>query len=457
MESVQQDKSVLLVDDNREFVQSTHDILKMIGYSVDYAYELAEAKQKLKKGRYSHLLLDLMLPDGSGINVLDEIKPEVLSSMSITIITGHPAVKTVVKSLYGPNVNYLVKPITFKKLQATLNQEPKERDYPEESQQINRPLEQGQLIGESSAIAKLQEDINLVAASSANVMILGESGVGKEVIAQEIHARSQVRGPIVSTNCGALSRELVTSELFGHEKGAFTGAVSRKVGVFEKANGGTLFLDEVTEMPLELQPNLLRVLETQQVTRLGGENSLPARCRVISASNRSEAEFAKKEYLREDLYYRLAVFPIYVPPLRERERDISILANHFIRSFSAEKSNLPKISGKDMQRLEGYSWPGNVRELKHVIHRATILTKPGNEWLALPEKFASPFNAVGSAKQEGMQVGRSLSDIEKELIYLTLNTFQGDKNKAAKVLGVSTKTLYNRLNAYEKETNTIDD
>lgn len=443
--------TVLLVDDNREFVESTHDILNMIDYQVVCAYDVAEAKQKLQQYKFTHLFLDLMLPDGSGINVLDGLTKTQLESTSITIITGHPAVKTVVKSLYGPKVNYLIKPITFRDLKKALAEPVKLSEQEASNSPQQSPVNEVALIGESKEMQQLRRTITLVAETDANVMLLGESGVGKEVVARMIHNESQVSGQLISTNCGALNRELVTSELFGHEKGAFTGAVGRKSGVFELAHMGTLFLDEVTEMPIDLQPNLLRALETQTIVRLGGSELIPANCRVISASNRTESELAEKNCLREDLYFRLAVFPVYIPPLRERKGDIAILARHFISELNNKHNADVSIRDDTMEVLESYSWPGNVRELRHTLHRALILTEPGNQYLQLPDKLSSPFSTpVEVTNHRQVEVGRSLEDVERDLINLTLESFNGDKTKSAKVLGISTKTLYNRLNAYQK-------
>lgn len=441
--------TILLVDDNQAFVDSTRDILKMINYEVLCAKNVSEARKKIRRNKFTHLLIDLMLPDGSGIKVLEGLSAEQLDATTITIITGHPTVKAAVESMYGPKVNYLTKPISFKELRKALQGEDVAAPEPQKnSSGFNNYVE---LIGESPAIKELRKTIDLVAQTNANVMILGESGVGKEVVARLIHQHSQCAGELISSNCGALNRELITSELFGHEKGAFTGALARKIGVFEQAHQGTLFLDEITEMPLDLQPNLLRALETQQIVRVGGNETTAANCRVISASNRSECELAEKRCLREDLYFRLAVFPIEIPPLRTRKEDIAPLANHFLSELKTKLNKQLLLDKKTLDTLQQYSWPGNVRELRHTIHRASILTESGSKYLKLPERLSSPFSQPLELKRNHQaEVGRSLDDVEKDLIYQTLETLNGDKTKSAKVLGISTKTLYNRLNAYEK-------
>jgi two-component system, NtrC family, response regulator HydG len=298
---------------------------------------------------------------------------------------------------------------------------------------------------------ELYQIIERVGATQANVLLQGESGVGKELVAMAIHAVSNPAAPFVAANCGALSRELIGSELFGHEKGAFTGAVKRRPGLFERASGGTLFLDEVTEMPLDQQPNLLRVLESKAVTPVGGSDEIPVDCRVISATNRSAEALAEEQCLREDLYFRLAVFPITIPPLRERADDIKLLAAHFLQELNMEHGTALEFNDKQLQRLSAYNWPGNVRELRHAIHRAFILSDQAGRHLELPERLSSPFSNESMPSLSKQFLGQKIEDVERELITLTLNHYHGNKVRTAEVLGVSLKTLYNRLKAYEDE------
>jgi DNA-binding NtrC family response regulator len=281
-------------------------------------------------------------------------------------------------------------------------------------------------------------------------MLMGESGVGKEMVARAIHNASGRGGPFLAANCGAFSSELIGSELFGHEKGAFTGALARRAGLFEEASSGSLFLDEITEMPLGLQTNLLRVLETRTVTRVGSTAALPVDCRVISATNRHEEELAEHKCMREDLYYRLAVFPLRVPTLRERKGDIPLLARWFVRGLNHENNTDFTISDEDLARLCAYDWPGNVRELRHVVHRAYIMTPVDAAELQVPAEFGSPFAKRRTADEPARSlVGRTIEDVERQLILETLSQFDNNKTRAAEVLGVSVKTLYNRLGAYE--------
>lgn len=296
-------------------------------------------------------------------------------------------------------------------------------------------------------MAELYKLIERVSRTKANVMLLGESGAGKEVVAAAIHAASQSDGPYIATNCGAFSKELIGSELFGHEKGAFTGAVGKKEGVFEQAEGGTLFLDEITEMPIDMQPNLLRVLENKVVIRLGGTKTIPVNCRVVSATNRKMEEIAESKVLREDIYFRLAVFPITIPPLRERREDIALLATYFIDEFNKDNGTHFEWEESQLDTLTAYDWPGNVRELRHFVHRAGIMSDPDKSEIELPKTIESPF-AKKQSTAPSLAAGRTIEDVEKELIYATLEKVNGNKTLAADMLGISTKTLYNRLHTY---------
>jgi DNA-binding NtrC family response regulator len=292
----------------------------------------------------------------------------------------------------------------------------------------------------------LFEVLARVAPTEAPVLIEGETGTGKELVAEAIHRSSGRSGRFVAVNCGSLSRDLAGSELFGHEKGSFTGAVRRHLGFFKRADSGTLFLDELAEMPVELQPHFLRVLERGVVLPVGSEQEERVDARLIAATNREPRKAIADKALREDLYFRLSVFPIALPPLRERVEDIPLLVEHFLRLATAEDSTPPRrFSDASMARLKAYHWPGNVRELRHVVQRATIMSDPGSGDLVLPDRFESPFGE----QRQGLTIGRSIRDVERELIMRTLEHLNGDKKAAAETLGISLNTLYNRLNAYD--------
>jgi len=434
--------TVLLVDDDAEFTEVACTIIEFLGHEVLTASSLEEARDWLKKETFDHILLDFMLPDGSGAHLFDELN-SLPKSPRVTLITGHPSVKSVIKGLCGPNIDYLVKPIQREDLEQVLSGKPQGKSKKEDS--IKQHF--GLLIGESAPMKELYKLIERVSRTSANVMLLGESGVGKEVVAAAIHRASESEGPYVATNCGAFSKELIGSELFGHEKGAFTGAVGRKEGVFEQAEGGTLFLDEITEMSIDMQPNLLRVLENKVVIRVGGTKTTPVNCRVVSATNRTMEEIAQSKVLREDIYFRLAVFPITIPPLRDRKEDIPLLARRFMEEFNAENGSQFTWKDSQLDTLQAYDWPGNVRELRHFVHRAAIMSDPEKSAIELPKTIESPF-AQKQSTSPSLQAGRTIEDVEKELIYATLEKVSGNKTTAAEMLGISTKTLYNRLHAY---------
>lgn len=434
---------VLLVDDDSEFTEVACQIIEFIGHDVCVAANLKEAEEWLGQQKFDHVLLDFMLPDGSGLHLIDFLKKNDLSPY-VTLITGHPSVKGMLAGLCGPKVNYIVKPLQREDIEAMLNSN---RKTPKVSSSKQPTLHFGCLVGESAPMLELYTMIERVAKTSANVMLMGESGVGKEVVANAIHASTGGTDPIIATNCGALSKDLISSELFGHEKGAFTGAVARKEGVFVRAGSGTLFLDEVTEMPLDMQPNLLRVLENKRVIPVGGTQEIEVKCRVVSATNRTMSELAEGNILREDVYYRLAVFPIRIPPLSERKEDIPLLAEVFLQQFNNENYAAFKWSPEQLDILKNNSWPGNVRELRHAIHRAFIMSEPTSQKIQLPDTFISPF-ASNDNKLSAVSAGQTIEVLEKELIRVTLNKVDGNKTQAAEMLGISTKTLYNRLHAY---------
>lgn len=434
--------NILLVDDDKSFLQATVQLLEMLGHKVTAASTVAKACECARAQKYTHVILDLILPDGSGLHVLDAL-PGGHIDTHVALITGHPSVKSIVKDLHGPNISYLIKPIDLARLEAFIDEADKK-----ESPQSSVKTHFGHLVGESACMQRLYEQIDRISSTHANVMLMGESGVGKEVVASAIHYASQPEGAFVPANCGAFARDLISSELFGHEKGAFTGAVHRKAGLFELADRGTLFLDEITEMPLDLQPNLLRVLETQKVTRLGATASIDIDCRVVSATNRTEADMVEQKCLREDLYFRLAVFPIHIPPLRRRLEDLPMLVEHFLASFNHQYQTNIGVDEAAIDRLTAYDWPGNIRELRHAIHRAYIMADTRRQVIQLPEDLASPFSKVGNTPYSGIVVGKTVEDVERELIETTLEHLSGDKKKAAEMLGISLKTLYNRLNSY---------
>jgi DNA-binding NtrC family response regulator len=322
-----------------------------------------------------------------------------------------------------------------------------------------QPLER-RLIGDSAAMDAVRRMIARVAPTDSAVLICGESGCGKELVAESLHAASpRVDGPFVAINCGAIPPTLIEAELFGYEKGSFTGASRTHAGVFERANDGTLLLDEFTEMPLEMQARLLRVLETKRVRRVGAEVEIPVNVRVLAATNRCPVEAVEAGHLREDIYYRLAVVLIRLPPLRERGEDILALADYFLADLNRRQGHAKQFSGTMRQRLAQYDWPGNVRQLRNAVERAFVLCDElldvDHDFGAAPAR-ATAGGAAGAARAADplsitLPIGSSLDDIERTFIVATLEHFGGDKRRAASALGCSVKTLYNKLHLYRRQ------
>jgi DNA-binding NtrC family response regulator len=306
------------------------------------------------------------------------------------------------------------------------------------------------LLGNSRAIATVVEEIERVAPTEASVLIEGESGTGKEIVAQAIHDLSARRdAPLVPVNCGAIPESLIESELFGHERGSFTGAAKTQPGILERANGGTLFLDEITEMPLPLQVKLLRALESRRIQRVGGSEEIATDVRVVAATNRPAATAIREGHLREDLYFRLAVFPIRLPPLRDREGDVVLLANRFLDALNESHGTAKRWAEGALDEFEGRLWRGNVRELKNAVQRAFILASDElrtDAQRTVPREGAAPAGEVGTFT---LRAGVSIAEAERALIELTLGATHGHKPEAARILGISLKTLYNRLHEYE--------
>ena len=305
----------------------------------------------------------------------------------------------------------------------------------------------GRLYGSSTVMQDVYRMIEKVAPTEATVFITGESGCGKELVARTIHERSpRARGAFVAINCGAIPQNLIEAELFGHERGAFTGANRQHRGCFERAEGGTLFLDEITEMPLDMQVRLLRVLETGRFVRVGGDGEIKTNVRVLAATNRDAIDAVRDGRLREDLMYRLAVFPIALPPLRERDGDTELLAEHFLQNLNVEGGSAKRFSRAALTTIRAYHWPGNVRELKNAVHRAFIMAE---EFVELDLSGLACPAVEGECLR--MPVGTSLAEMERQAIFATLDHCRGNKRRAAEMLGVSLKTLYNRLTAYQSD------
>jgi DNA-binding NtrC family response regulator len=436
---------VLLVDDEPDFAATAAEILRTHRHEVTAAGTLARAREILDRAVPDVLLLDLMLPDGNGLELLEG--PRASELKKVVVMTGHPGIKAYIKDLSGPSVFYLTKPIDAGELVKLVRALDDDADAASSAADADdSALHFGRMVGEHESMQEIYAQIEKVARLETPVLVSGETGTGKELVAEAIHRTSGRPGEFVAVNCGSLSRELAASELFGHEKGSYTGAVRRRSGFFRRADSGTLFLDEFTEMPLDLQPHFLRVLETHRVMPVGSEQETAVDVRIVAATNREPTKAVADQALRQDLYFRLSVFPLVLPPLRERRSDIPLLVKHFLAPLQRGKRERG-FDATALRRLEAYQWPGNVRELRHVVQRAFIMSDPDAAVLELPGRFDTPSGEHET--QHGVEAGRSIRDVERELIERTLAHFDGDKRAAAKTLGVSLNTLYNRLNSYQ--------
>ena len=441
--------SALLIDDNVDFLSALAAVVEQEGIEVRLAHSLQDARRSLAAAPADVVVTDLVLPDGNGIELLKEIKDA--SQSDVILVSGFATVDSVVHALRLGALDYLTKPLDLGRLRAVLGNVVRVRSLRAEVGTLRCELRKlgrfGSLIGGSPAMQRVYDLIAKVAPTDAVVFLSGESGTGKELVARTIFEHSSRRHrAYLPLNCGAMPPTLIESALFGHERGSFTGATQMRRGHFERATGGTVFLDEITEMPIDLQVKLLRVLECGSLTRVGGEETISVDVRVIAATNRSPKDAVAAGLLREDLYYRLNVFPLVLPPLRERGDDTLLLADKFVESLNAATQSSKRLSDAARQRILGYAFPGNVRELQNELRRAHILSESVLELDELGADAVPMVNRLATPPP----VGASLDETERVLILATLGHYAGDKRKAAEVLGISLKTLYNRLNAYSR-------
>lgn len=447
----------LIVDDEVEIAEATAGLIAARGLTVAMAHSLRDARRELALRTPDLILLDLRLPDGSGLELFRD--PELVANSQVVLVTGHASLQTSIEALRLGAADYLLKPFSVTQLQGILSRvmAPSllRAEVDARTDAWQRTGRFGGLIGSAPAMHMIYRQIARVAGTSVTVLIAGESGTGKEVVAREVHELSRRRSrPFLAVNCGAISPNLIESEIFGHEKGSFTGAERQHHGFFERADGGTLFLDEITEMPLELQVKLLRVLETGSFTRVGSTQPQETDVRIIAATNRDPEQAVAAGTLRQDLYYRLNVFPILMPPLRERADDIPALATHFLDLISSRESAVKRFSPAALERLTAYHWPGNVRELRNAVARAYVMAAGDvvtEEWLPLSPAVGTtvpPSLQRTSGALVGIPIGCSLDRAERLVIEATMQHFKGNRERTAAALGVSVKTLYNRVRAY---------
>ncbi|WKB54315.1 sigma-54-dependent transcriptional regulator [Eleftheria terrae] len=443
----------LIVEDDADSAEMMAALIASEGFTAATATSLRDARRQLALQEPDIVLLDLMLPDGSGMELFNE--PETLANTEVVLITGHASLDTSIQALRLGAADYLIKPVNIKQLQGILSRVMRPSTLKAELADLKAEFERsgrfGLLWGRSAPMQRVYEQVARVSSTAVTVLITGESGTGKEVVAQTIHELSRRRKkPFLAVNCGAISPQLIESEIFGHEKGAFTGADRMHQGFFERAHGGTLFLDEITEMPLELQVKLLRVLETGTFMRVGSTQSQEADVRVIAATNRVPEQAVQQGKLREDLLYRLNVFPIHLPPLRDRTEDITLLAEHFLHEVCKREGENKRFGPQALEKMRGYRWPGNVRELRNVVQRVYVMEEGaiiGDDWLV----FDTPAVQEPRGPYLSVRVGTPLADVERSLILATLQHFGSHKEKTAAALGVSLKTLYNRLKEYSQD------
>jgi DNA-binding NtrC family response regulator len=447
-------RRVLVAEDDKATHEEWSESLTAWGYEVAVAEDGDQAVELIRTFSPQIFLCDLKMPKRDGLELLKDIN-EMGLELTTIIISGEGQIPEAVQAIKLGAHDYLRKPIDPHHLKQILKTQSENISVREENLRLRRRLmetgELGPIYGKSLAMRRVMNSIERLAGSSASVIIAGESGTGKELAARTIHELSPRRsGPYIGVNCAAIPETLMESELFGYERGAFTGADRRKEGSFELANHGTLLLDEITEMKIELQAKLLRVIEEQHLRRVGGTAEVPLDVRVLAASNRDIERSVKEGKLREDLYYRLGVFTINMPPLRERTEDIPLLIDAFL-NFYAEREHkpTPTIDEETRELLKGHPWPGNVRQLRNVIERALIVCR-GNEITTadLPPEFRT----LGQTDAGWFRVrlGSSLEDVERELIVRTIEYAGGNKTRAAEILGVAPKTLYNRLERYDE-------
>jgi two-component system response regulator HydG len=447
--------AVLVVDDEPALREVLSLRIADWGHDVRAVGDAAEAEREIDRRRPDLVLCDLVLPGSSGMELLKRIKRQD-EQLPVVMITAHGNVDGAVEAMKSGATDFLTKPLDtmalFALLEATASDVRRRRDSRSLEAQLDRQPGAGGMIGQSRAMRQLHRTIESLASSDASAILTGESGTGKEVAARAIHAASARRDkPFIAINTAAIPEGLVESEVFGHEQGAFTGATRSRPGIFEMANGGTLFLDEIAEMPIALQPKLLRVLEEGQARRLGGSRDIKFDVRVLAATNRPPAQAIREGRLREDLYYRLNVFELSLPPLRERIEDVALLAQHFVREFGRKHTlDVDGVGDAARELLERHAWPGNVRELRNVIERATIVARSG--WIE--PRHLPPYLQVlhrGGSPTYTLPAGTTLAEAERLLILQTLERVGNNKAEAARQLGLDVKTIRNKLRTYGRD------
>jgi two-component system, NtrC family, response regulator HydG len=448
------DQSILIVDDDLAHRTMLKKLLGGWGYEVLEADDGSVAIENVHKRPFDLILMDIRMLKVSGIEALEQIKI-INPAIPIIIMTAYASVETAVDTLKKGAYDYLTKPLDFDELKIAINRATehnrlkKENEYLKE--RLGQKFDSQNMIGRSPLMIRLLETAEQVAATEATVLITGESGTGKEMIANVIHYNSPRKdASFIKINCAALTESLLESELFGHERGAFTGADKKREGKFRQADGGSIFLDEVSEMSAAMQVKLLRVLQERELTPVGGAEVIAVNVRVIAASNKDLKKEMEQKRFREDLFYRLNVVALNVPPLKDRKEDIPLLAQHFLQMFAAKnKKNIKGFTPQSMQKLVKYAWPGNVRELMNAVERAVVLSR--SEYLDVDELvlFMADNQITGGNDQLRLPENMPLDEVEKRSILEAVNACGGNKSEAARRLGITRKTLRKKLDKYE--------
>jgi two-component system response regulator HydG len=451
---MKKENSVLVVDDDPGHRTMLRTLLTGWGYTIHEADDGSTAIEKVHEQAFDLILMDIRMIKVSGLEALGEIKA-FNPAIPVIIMTAYSSVETAVEALKSGAYDYLTKPLDFDELRLAMERAMDHRQLKEENRLLRESLgnhfDRQNIIGRSSAMVKLLETVAQVAPSEATVLITGESGTGKEMIAGAIHFNGPRKdGPFVKLNCAAITETLLESELFGHERGAFTGAHKRKEGRFRQAHGGSIFLDEISEMSLAMQVKLLRVLQDREITRVGGEEVINVDVRLIAATNKDLLKEIEVGRFREDLFYRLNVVTLKMPPLRERREDVPLLAKHFLETFCQKnRKELKGFTPQAMDLLLKYDWPGNVRELMNAVERGVVLTN--SEYLDekdLPLSTRDDETEGEAPLEQAIPGDLPLEEVEKASILKTLELTGGNKSEAARRLGITRRTLHKKLKKY---------
>lgn len=436
---------ILLAEDDEIMRVTLFDRLKGDGWSVDEVADGTSALVKIKQQNYQIVISDIRMPGLDGVSLLGHIK-KISPQTDVILMTAFGEVDDAVNCLKKGASDYILKPFDMDDLSIRVNRIVEQQAMKTKCAALEESVKKSEIIGTSPGMSKIQELISSVAPSDSTVLITGESGTGKELVALAVHERSaRKRGPYVKLNCAAIPENLIESELFGHEKGAFTGADSKKMGKFQLANGGTILLDEIGDMPLGLQVKLLRVLQEREIEVVGGRFPIPVNVRILCSTAKNLDEEVEKGNFRMDLLYRLKVIPIEIPPLRERKEDIPELCAYFLSEFSIMRGFELQLSASAMSRLTAYDYPGNIRELKNIIERASVLTKSPLITDELIPSDLSSGNEAECLEKDTVNLAEAIACVEKRCIERALARTNGNKTEAAKLLGISRKNLWEKM------------